>query len=290
MPMPMPMHMPMHMPSKPMSTGTNLIHDLCIQLGPMIPDAEFAVSYATKLFEVLTRSGDSIRMEKKHKSSKSNRTSNSRRRFSMHELRKDVEQYQEYYEAACFYLAVKKSEGGSSYLEKAQMNMKAAAKKDAAAAKSKSERGEGTNVEAVEEEEEYDEDGEHTLQVAHVIRAVNLLGRIFNSVLDNVKDWTEGVSISLDPVLKEEPKKEYEEASVPKVETIFQLQDHAVGAMQNRQTNTPLDTEFELWKFKVLQNARRSVEEKLGEAGKGLSDEEKLAIAADEVLRNAGIL
>ena len=207
----------------------------------------------------------------------------------MHELRKDVERYQEYYEAACFYLAVKKSEGDSSYLEKAQMNMKAAAKKGAAAAKSKSEEGD-TNVKDVEEEEEYDEDDEHTLQEAHVIRAANLLVSMFESVLENVEDWTEGVSISLDPVLKQEPKKEDAEASVPKVETIFQVQDHTVGAPQSRQTNKPLDSEFERWKFNVLQNAKRSVEEKLGEAGKGKSDAEKLAIAADDALRKAGIL
>eukprot|EP00581_Thalassiosira_minuscula_P001140 CAMPEP_0183734904 /NCGR_PEP_ID=MMETSP0737-20130205/45122_1 /TAXON_ID=385413 /ORGANISM="Thalassiosira miniscula, Strain CCMP1093" /LENGTH=219 /DNA_ID=CAMNT_0025968521 /DNA_START=1 /DNA_END=656 /DNA_ORIENTATION=- len=159
---------------------TNLIRDLCIQLGPMIPDAEFATSYALRLFEVLL-SVDGVE----------HRANSSKRRLSRYELRRDMERHQEYYEAACFYLAVKKSEGESSHLKKAAK--KTGSKKDS---KHVSIKEEGGN-EAMEEEEEdgYDD---RPLTEMDVIRAANLLESEFKTVIDYVRDWTDGVSISLD--------------------------------------------------------------------------------------------
>ena len=91
---------------------TNLIRDLCIQLGPMIPDADFATSYAIKLFELLS-SMDGINSLQQQQQQSNTNTLESSRRISRYQLINDMKHYQEEYEAACFYLAVKKSEGES---------------------------------------------------------------------------------------------------------------------------------------------------------------------------------
>ena len=252
---------------------SNLIRDLCIQLGPIIPDAEFATSYAMKLFDFLNSWDVGANRQQQQQQSK--------RKGSTYQLRQDLKRNQEYYEAACLYLAVKKSEGESSHLINANANSKKniGKKKDSKFAKKKKDNDEGIGLEDDGgEEEEGDNDvdtDDRQLNEMDVIRAANLLESTFKTVLAYVKDLTEGVSISLEPVNRE-----------PTTKTLFEVQDTKKEKDDQTITTRPIHTDnaFEQWKHKVLQNAKESVMKKEG------GDKDWLTLAADEVLRKAGII
>mmetsp|Transcript_21931 Transcript_21931/g.41417 ORF Transcript_21931/g.41417 Transcript_21931/m.41417 type:complete len:310 (+) Transcript_21931:472-1401(+) len=255
----------------PSISPTNLIRDLCIQLGPMIPDAEFATSYSTRIFETLTNI-DGIELEK-------SKTNTSKRRFSKYELRRDMERHQEYYEAACFYLAVKKSEGESSHLKNTKKKKKGSKKtNDIKAFLGDDDDG---LVGDVRDEDDEDGEDERTLNELDVIGASNLLEGTFKTVLAYVRDWTEGISIPLHDLDDIQGDKAGEEAkSLFKVEGV-EIADGSGGRVKIE----PLDNAFERWKRKVLHDAEYSVKKKM----KGGDDADWLTIAADEVLRKAGL-
>ena len=98
----------------------------------------------------------------------------SERRFSKYELCRDMERNPQFYEAACFYLAVKQSEEESSHLK--NVSKKSCAKKDAKSVLAKDEGGNGTM-----EEEEDDGDDDRPLNELDVIRAANLLEGTFRT-------------------------------------------------------------------------------------------------------------
>eukprot|EP00585_Thalassiosira_rotula_P019082 CAMPEP_0196209014 /NCGR_PEP_ID=MMETSP0912-20130531/9402_1 /TAXON_ID=49265 /ORGANISM="Thalassiosira rotula, Strain GSO102" /LENGTH=210 /DNA_ID=CAMNT_0041483887 /DNA_START=45 /DNA_END=677 /DNA_ORIENTATION=+ len=203
------------------------------------------------------------------------KTNTSKRRFSKYELRRDMERHQEYYEAACFYLAVKKSEGESSHLKNTKK------KKGPKKANIKAFLGDDDGlVGDVKEEEDEDGEDERPLNELDVIRASNLLEGTFKTVLAYVRDWTEGISIPLHDLDDVQGDKAGEEAkSLFKVEGV-EITDGSGGRVKIE----PLDNAFERWKRKVLQDAKYSVKKKM----KGGDNADWLKIAADEVLRKAG--
>lgn len=253
---------------------SNLIRDLCIQLGPIIPDAEFATSYAMKLFDLLNSWGVGANRQQQQQHQ-------SERKVSTYQLRQDLKRNQEYYEAVCFYLAVKKSEGESSHLINTNTNSKknVGKKKDSKSAKKKNDNIEGIGLEddgGEEEEDDSDMDtDDRQLNEMDIIRAANLLESTFKTVLSYVIDLTKGVSISLESVHQE-----------PTTKTLFEVKD--TKKEKDDQTITlPIHTDnaFEQWKQKVLQDAKESVMKNSKEGG----DKDWLTLAADEVLRKAGL-
>ena len=213
----------------------------------MIPDAEFATSYAARLFEMLTNNVDV--MERQANSSK--------RRFSKYELRRDMEYNPQFYEAACFYLAVEKSEGESSHLK--NVSRKSFARKNTKSSLAKDEGDNGTM-----EVEEDDGDDDRPLNELDVIRAANLLEGTFKDVLDVVRDWTAGVSISLDVLPGGSGDKTIQagETSCASTKTLFQVAVENDGRDSRPKTNL-ICSVFEQWKQKILQDAKTSVMERL---------------------------
>lgn len=250
--------------AKPAISPTNLVRDLCIKLGSMIPDAEFATIYSMKMFGMLANMEG---MERQ--------ANNSKRRFSRHELRRDLERHQEYYEAACFYLAVKKSEGESSYL-------KATNKKDAP------ERGRNSamptdgadSADDTEGEDYGDGEDERQLSEMDVVRAANLMEGTLRTVLDYVRDWTEGMSISLgiSPGRGGSHSGRQGDTATKALFEVAKGEDGGCGLL----TTDPMENAFKLWKRKVLQDAKASATRKMKEG-----DENWLAVAADDILRKA---
>ena len=235
----------------------------------MIPDAEFTASYAARLFAMLTNNVDVMERQ----------ANSSERRFSKYELCRDMERNPQFYEAACFYLAVKQSEEESSHLK--NVSKKSCAKKDAKSVLAKDEGGNGTM-----EEEEDDGDDDRPLNELDVIRAANLLEGTFKDVLDVVRDWTAGVSISLDVLPGGSGDKTIQagEMSCASTKTLFQVAVENDGRDSSPTTN-PVDYVFEHWKQKILQDAKTSVMEKI----KDEDDTDWLTIAADEELHKAGL-
>mmetsp|Transcript_20648 Transcript_20648/g.49620 ORF Transcript_20648/g.49620 Transcript_20648/m.49620 type:complete len:342 (+) Transcript_20648:330-1355(+) len=253
--------------SRPILSPTDLIQDLCIRLGSMIHDAEFAARYALKLFDTLVNSNGTMQRQ----------PNTSKRRFSRQELRRDVKRHQEYYEAACFYLAVKKGEGGSSHLVK--MPTKKKAKKES---KSKHAKSDGSGKDGLEDKEEDNEDDDRPLKEIDVVRAANLLESTFKTVLACIRDWTELVTISLDNAGRGCRKEDTSGGTTTK--TLFEVATKKDRTISHQET-APVDIRYEMWKEKVLNDAKMSVQAKMKE-GDG---RDWRTIAADEVLRKAGI-
>ena len=273
---------------------TNLIRDLCIQLGPMIPDADFATSYAIKLFELLS-SMDGINSLQQQQQQSNTKTLDSSRRISRYQLINDMKHYQEEYEAACFYLAVKKSEGESSHLS----NSKKAAAAAAATSKSVSKSTKKKSSKGLEDEEDLEddamddnEDDDRPLNVEDIIRAANLQEGMFKQVLDYLrKILAQGtVSITLDSALLSEPGQKGSSAkdgsvgSAAATKTLFEVQDKNDQSDMQVKINHTIDHAFEQWKYKVLEDAKTSVMKKSRQEQSDL-----LSLAADEVLRKAGL-
>ncbi|KAL7428070.1 hypothetical protein ACHAXH_000949 [Discostella pseudostelligera] len=242
---------------------TSLIRQLCIQLGTMIADAEFVHSYAIQLFiEVQSSSNTATTASKR----------------SNYELDKDMERNQVYYEAACFYLAVMKSEGDRSHsLMKGNNKSYSTQKKESKSKKKGEQLNNGLDDEA--EEDNNGDDDERPLNEMDVIREANLIEGTFRTVLAYVRDWTKGVSISLPSDRNGTSTDRLLGLEV--AEAKDGGQDDGVTGKNNPSRNVG----FERWKVKVLNEAKMSVMEQMKEGDK----RDWLSLAAEEVLSKAGL-
>ena len=268
---------------------TNLIRDLCIQLGPMIPDADFATSYAIKLFELLSSMDGIDSLQQQQQQSKTN-TFDSSRRISRYQLINDMKHYQEEYEAACFYLAVKKSEGESFHLSNSKKAAAATTSKSVSkSTKKKSSKGLEDEEDVEDDAIDNNEDDDRPLNEQDIIRAANLQEGMFKQVLDYLrKILAQGtVSINtLDSALLSAPGQKGSSAKGGSVgsaatKTLFEVQNK--NDMQVKINHT-IDHAFEQWKYKVLEDAKTSVMKNSRQEQSDL-----LSLAADEVLRKAGL-
>jgi hypothetical protein len=197
-----------------------------------------------------------------------------------------MERHQIYYEAACFFLAVKWSEGGNShYLINGQNrnrtavvgNSKAARKDDEWAgdgADGRTEAGGGGG------EEEDDIDDERHLAETDVISEANLLEGTFKEVLACVREMTSGMSIAT--IVAGDG---FGSNSNGGSSTLFEV----VGGNNDRSTGMdPPDSAFEQWKRRVLLEAKTTAAIKL--TGRRDNGKYWLMHAADEVLYRAGLM
>ncbi len=242
---------------------TSLIRQLCIQLGTMIADAEFVHSYAIQLFiEVQSSSNTATTASKR----------------SNYELDKDMERNQVYYEAACFYLAVMKSEGDRSHsLMKGNNKSYSTQKKESKSKKKGEQLNNGLDDEA--EEDNNGDDDERPLNEMDVIREANLIEGTFRTVLAYVRDWTKGVTISLPSDRNGTSTDRLLGLEV--AEAKDGGQDDGVTGKNNPSRNVG----FERWKVKVLNEAKMSVMEQMKEGDR----RDWLSLAAEEVLSKAGL-
>ena len=291
---------------------TNLVQELCITLGPSIPDAEYALAYAIDIFHFLAYGGEK-------NSTTKNDNNNNNNTFTTYELRRDMERHTRYYEAACFYLAVKKSEGrnGSSYTfptAAAASNKKK--KKKATRKKKEEEAWKDNNVSSSGgvmqesqqlEEEDGDIDNENDerhLTELDVIRETNLLEGTFMTVLACIRDTIDGIVIpsSFDFTRK----RGVDDKNKSGGSTLFDV----AGEMKTRNRNSSssndiaitttivdnsLDNAFEQWKRVVLLEAKTAYKNmtmtnEVGRQQAAAADDNNcwLTHAADNVLRNYG--
>jgi hypothetical protein len=229
----------------------------------MIADAEFVHSYAIQLFiEVQSSSNTATTASKR----------------SNYELDKDMERNQVYYEAACFYLAVMKSEGDRSHsLMKGNNKSYSTQKKESKSKKKGAQLNNGLDDEA--EEDNNGDDDERPLNEMDVIREANLIEGTFRTVLAYVQDWTKGVTISLPSDRNGTSTDRLLGLEV--AEAKDGGQDDGVTGKNNPSRNVG----FERWKVKVLNEAKMSVMEQMKEGDR----RDWLSLAAEEVLSKAGL-
>jgi len=290
---------------------TNLVQELCITLGPSIPDAEYALAYAIDIFHFLAHGGE--------KNSTTKNDNNNNNTFTTYELRRDMERHTRYYEAACFYLAVKKSEGrnGSSYTfptAAAASNKKK--KKKATRKKKEEEAWKDNNISSSGgvmqesqqlEEEDGDIDNENDerhLTELDVIRETNLLEGTFMTVLACIRDTIDGIVIpssfdftrkrGVDDTTKSGGSTLFDVAGEMKTRNRNSSSSNAIAITTTVVDNT-LDNAFEQWKRVVLLEAKTTYKNKTmtNEVGRqqAAADDDNncwLTHAADNVLRNYG--
>lgn len=273
---------------------TNLIRDLCIQLGPMIPDADFATSYAIKLFKLLS-SMDGINSLQQQQQQSNTNTFESSRRISRYQLINDMKHYQEEYEAACFYLAVKKSEGESFHLSNSKKAAAAAATSNSVSKSTKKKSSKGLEDEEDVEDNAIDdnEDDDRPLNEQDIIRAANLQEGMFKQVLDYLRKILAEGTVSINtlnsallsaPGQKGSSAKDGSVGSAAATKTLFEVQNKNDQSDMQVKINHTIDHAFEQWKYKVLEDAKTSVMKKSRQEQSDL-----LSLAADEVLRQAGL-
>lgn len=282
-------------PAAPMETAispTGLIRDLCINLGPLIPDAEFVLKYATKLFDSLCNSVSNY--------NKSNISSSQRREKDM--LRQDISRYLECYEGACFYLAVKESEGNNynDVLKKkasAKISLKHQQKKEEVKKKSgvgggRKEDGPMNNNNGnqdnddVDQDDEDDTDDDRPMNEMDVVTAACLSERTFNEVLVVVRKYAQDIVISLDDTTKQkQPAKKPRNSARKDASVAKRFGGQSViieSDVNSRRRLSENNAQFEQWKRKVLGDVM-----KVKESGdKSMSREEVMKSAADEVVRD----
>jgi hypothetical protein len=271
------------------TTHSGLIRDLCITLGPLIPDAEFVFKYATKLFVALgngTSSGSSSRNSRQEQQS----------------LRKDMERCLEYYEGACFYLAVKECEGANynDVLKKkasSKMIMKNQKREEEVTddAGWRSEvRGNGDKDEKNNEGDDDDSDDDRPMNEMDVVMAACLSENTFKTVLDYVKKHAKDIVISLDDITDQKKpakkKKGNAEKGTSCVANEYGGQSVIVencvnSGWQSMSCQSGNYSEFELWKRKVLDSTFAKIQQQRKECGESnMSREETLKCAAKEVV------
>jgi hypothetical protein len=280
---------------------TDLIRDLCIRLGPMISDAEVVASCAIGTFRrlasgahVVGRTNDDDRDDDDddHEDDGGGASSSAkrRRRFSAYELRMDVERHRSYYEAACFYLAVKWSEGDNARdLVRGRRRADRADRKDGEMATGECADGrtdEDGRGGGNEEEDDDDADDERHLTEADVISEANLLGGTFRDVLACVRETTTGMSISTMAAIGDGFGSDVVGGGGSS--TLFEVAGGSVDAPPAGGTYTPPDSAFEQWKRRVLLEAKTT--EAMKVTGRRDDGKDWLEHAADEVLRKAGLV
>ena len=282
-------------PSETAISPTGLIRDLCINLGPLIPDADFVFKYATKLFEALSNNA----------SNKKSISSSSRRR-EQEMLRQDMSRVVECYEGACFYLAVKESEGANynDVLKKkasAKVTLKNQQKKEEAKKKNSAGGGGGRKKDSpkknnndvqndadADQDDENDTDDDRPMNEMDVVTAACLSERTFKEVLVEVKKHAKDIVTSLNDATgqKQPAKKPKNSASKDAaVSKRFGGQSVIVENDVNSRKSKRLpgnNAQFEQWKRKVLDE---TVTKMKGNGDKSMSREEAMRCAADEVIR-----
>lgn len=234
---------------------TTLIRDLCIQLGPMIPNAELAASYAQKLFSTLTNESN----EKRH----------SREQIL---LMDDISRNQEYYEAACLFLAVQKIEGSDYQKPKAQ--------------KKKVQTKKGTQTVSITEESDEDNDEEmdedQTLSERDIISAAKLREGMFKDTLECVNGYIQDGEV---PFLTSSSALGPVSLANTVNETSSVVPEDACMLLKNR-----ADSEkFIKWKHNTLKRAMQMHSEQSNPSA-DLDETELLKIAADDLLKKFDIV
>eukprot|EP00986_Skeletonema_menzelii_P003738 scaffold1185_cov143-Skeletonema_menzelii.AAC.32 len=279
-------------PYESVISPTGLIRDLCINLGPLISDAEFVFKYATRLFEALS-----------NKASNKKSSSSSQQRVQ-EMLRQDMVRFLECYEGACFYLAVKESEGANynDVLKKkasAKISLKNQQKKEEVKKKNNSgsegrkEDGpkngnNGDQNDDVDQDDEDDIDDDRPMNEMDVVTAACLSERTFKEVLVEVKKYAQDIVISLDDTTgqKQPAKKPRNNAAKDAaVAKRFGGQSVIIESDVNSRKSKHLsgsNAQFERWKRKVLDETIMKMK---GSGDKSMSREEAMRCAADEVIR-----
>jgi hypothetical protein len=304
---------------------TNLIQELCITLGPCIPDAEYAAVYAMDIFHFLAYSDYPP----------TSATTNTL--FTTYELRRDMERHIRYYEAACFYLAVKKSEGGgngTSYTLRTTTAASSSKKKSKAVGGSNclkkttrkkkeneawNDSGSSSLMQGSQQQEEKDgdvdndNDDERYLTEVDVIRETNLLEGTFMTILACIRNRIDGISIPSSSSFGITRKRgAVDDVSVGGSSTksggstLFEVtgettktrnsssSSNVIALTTTNKVDDSLDNAFEQWKRGVLLEAKTAYYNMTMtnevERQQAAADDNTcwLAHAADNVLRNYG--
>lgn len=220
---------------------TSVINSLSIQLAAYICDADFVSTFSSRILSELIQSGGS-----------SSARATASRRFTRQYLLTDIDQHIEYYQAVCFYLAVKKSEGSLD-------NPSSASRKSSKAVAQES------------NGEELDEESMNSfLSESMVIQAANLLQNEFNTVLGFVSEWMQELPMDLARDIRDGGSGGGSAKSLP----IF----------QTKAATTTQNSEFEMWRDKVLGDVKKSTMAKMKDSDNNVQ-EQWLNVAADEVLQ-----
>ncbi|KAL3785083.1 hypothetical protein HJC23_001461 [Cyclotella cryptica] len=241
--------------------STDLIRDLSIRLGPMIPNAELAASYAHQVFRALisysNHSAFTGGPDSKHR----------------HMLMSDVSRNVKYYEAACFFLAVQKIEGSTHPTSKRAT--KTNPSKISAKPSSTMEESDADNS-----YEQVDTDEDVTLHEMDIIKAANLREGMFNEVIECVKSYIQDIDVSLSTC-----KPDNLVSSLPEGSS-------ANAPMASKKQ--PVNEKYEKWKHDVLEKAkvaaRRMLQNERSVITSDFDDKELLQAAADEIFRKIGQL
>ena len=219
---------------------TSLINTLSIQLAAYICDADFVSTLSSRILSELIESGGS-----------SSARATKRRRFTKQTLLMDINRNTEYYQAVCFYLAVKESEGslGDPSSGSSKKTSKAVAQESNG--------------------DELDEESTSSLSEAMVTQTANLLQSEFSTVLEFVSEWMQELPIDLARDIRDGGSG----GRSAKILPIFKTEAAATQI-----------SEFEMWRDKVLGDVKKSTLEKMKDSGNDV-EEQWLDVAADEVLQ-----
>ena len=176
-------------------------------------------------------------------------------------------------------MAAKRSEGGDVA---AQLLKTLAIKKKNIAAK-KDNVNDGVEDDADEDDDDRDH-GERQLQESDVVLAAGLLEGTFGTVLDCVRDLTGGNASALMDIAPRRPG----DGGEGKFKPMFEVASGDGVSKKTVIVRRPVDSEYERWKERVLREARISATKTIEEGG-GSGSKDWLKVAADAVLREAGL-
>ena len=237
--------------STAISSSLSFMRDLCIRLGPMIPNAEMAVSHAQKLFHALTSTNN------KHHSM----------------LMGDISRNLEHYEAACLFLAVHRVEG-TDYQKTKRQSKKAQKKKDLKSASAKGELDDNDDNNDVES----DIDENPTLSESSMIIAANLREGLFAQILEKVNEYIEDVEVPISSITT--TISDVLSLGTTIHEPITNDTSMDVANRSKRQASV----KFTKWKNSVLKEARDSLSSSITD------EKEMLQSAADNMLRQFDVI
>lgn len=295
---------------------TGLIQELCIKLGPLIPDSDFVLKYTTRLFDALVTNVS-------RSSSNNNKDKNSNRQRERDWLRKDMVRYLECYEAACFYLAVKESEGANynEVLKKkasAKISMKNQQKKnnDVGGGRKRevgvknnnhnNNNNKGDDNENSDgDEDDDDTDDDRPMNEMDVVMAACLSESTFKTVLDHVRKYAQDIVISLDDTTDNQKKasaKRKKTSNADKKGTAVSngyggrsviversISSRNSSRFQSTNSKKKNNVEFEQWKQSILDATVAKMQQNhMNESrdNTNITREEALKYAAEEVVRD----
>lgn len=261
---------------------STLIGELCIQLGSMVPDYEFVLSYAKSVFYFLINPRKLLSEQE---------MLTKRREFSL--LGRDIYANKPSFEAVCFYLAVKKCEGSNESLSKRSAQRKAHENFKATSGTGASD---GQNFDG---DDDLDIDEDLSLKENDVINAANLLENDFKTILDLVLHITQGVSIPLDFHTNQnlsasgsteinvatQKLRERDKEGRPMNERAPSVEEHEKDITAE---NMAFDHAYAKWERRVLQDATYNALKKFMDDNANFrdpDDETLLRLAADDVFQ-----